>query len=107
MGWRPTTQRICGDKSPAIVCVQVEPDRPLRFDLGGTSLVPGECALAPKKGGLVRVSVDDGRAHEVDLRWIRAPRGRVTWIGVRERKLRLRIDDREGCDRRVLDHELD
>ena len=82
-GWRLTGQRICERESPAIVCVRVEPDRPLRFELGGTALLPGECALAPKKGGLLRVSVDDGRAREIDSRWLRA-----------------QTHGRERCDRR-------
>ncbi len=104
-GWRLTDQRICERESPAIVCIRVEPDRPLRFELGGTALLPGECALAPKKGGLLRVSVDDGRAREIDSRWLRAPRGRVTWIGVRDRRLRVQTHGRERCDRRRLDRD--
>lgn len=82
-----------------MICAEVVPDRPLRFDLGGTAIVPGECAQAPAKGGLVRIAVDDGRNGGDDYRWIRAPRGRVTWVSVRDDRLWLRVDRRQRCDR--------
>ncbi|MEZ4381982.1 MAG: hypothetical protein R3A79_11595 [Nannocystaceae bacterium] len=79
------------------MCAEVDPDRPLRFELGGAAIVPGECLASPEGGGLLRVAVDDGRHHAADYRWLRAPRGRVTRVGVREGELWLKVVDRERC----------
>lgn len=58
-----------------------EPDRALVVRAGGTALVPGECAAAPRtRGGPLRVAAEDGRSGASDSRWLRTRRGTTTRV---------------------------
>lgn len=98
-GWQRTGLRTCASAGPPRVCVDADPDRPLRFTVGGAALVPGECVDAPRaRGGQVRIAVADGRSGAQAARWIRAPRGRVTRVEVRAGEVRIRPGGRTRCD---------
>ncbi|MBZ5710288.1 hypothetical protein [Nannocystis pusilla] len=58
-----------------------EPDRALVLRAGGTALVPGECAAAPKpRGGSLRMGAEDGRTGAAASRWLRTRRGATTVV---------------------------
>ncbi|MEZ4452199.1 MAG: hypothetical protein R3B09_22225 [Nannocystaceae bacterium] len=98
MGWRRTVQRTCEADDPAILCVDVDPDRPLRVTVGGEAVIPGECVQAPARGGSIKVTVRDGESGREASRRVRARAGRVQTITVRE-PLKIRLVERERCDR--------
>lgn len=78
-GWQRTDVRACRRSSPARVCADDDPDRPIEIGVGGATILPGECAEAPQRGGLVRVrTARDGTSQ---TRWVAARRGAVTRIG--------------------------
>lgn len=65
------------------MCVAPAPDRPAVVRVGGTALVPGECAAAPSgRGGGLRVRVEEGRTGAIAERWIRVRRGVTTEISI-------------------------
>ncbi len=72
---------MCDAASAAVICVQASPDRAVEFDIGGESVLPGECARAPERGGAVRVAWTIAGGPWNDRR-IRAPRHRRTEVAL-------------------------
>ncbi len=99
-GWQRTSARNCEADGPPRVCVDVAPDRPLVFGVGGAELVPGECAEGPAggRGGSIKVTVRDGGTPGGEARRrVHARRGRELHVTVAE-PLKLRVADRARCE---------
>lgn len=80
-GWSRSEARTCGPAGPARLCVAGAPDRALVVRAGGAALVPGECALSPRRrGGLLRVTAEDGRTGTSRARWLRVRQGATTRV---------------------------
>jgi len=95
-GWERDTARVCADDGPAVVCVQARPDRPVEFDVGGATLLPGECAVAPTKGGALRVAWSVAGGPWEDRR-VRAGAHRRTELALGADG-ELRVTARLACD---------
>jgi hypothetical protein len=98
-GWERTMSRVCDAKGPAVLCVAAAPEAPVEIRAGGTTILPGECAVAPEHGraGPLRVDVLDGRGARDDA-WVRVRRGRRTTLGVGH-GAEPYVRARERCDR--------
>lgn len=82
-GWERTDRRTCAADEPPRVCVANAPDRQMVVRVGGATIVPGECVVAPeRRGGRLRVAVDDGRTGVTRERSVRVRRGRVTTVAL-------------------------
>jgi hypothetical protein len=100
-GWERTDARACRPAEPPRICVQSEPDRALVVRAGGADLVPGECARSPRsRGGSLQVRAEDGQTGRSGARWLRAPRGKTTWITATP-KARPRALERVRCSGQV------
>lgn len=66
-----------------MVCMMVAQDRPVTFDVGGETLVPGECAAAPEKSptGDLKVEVTEGDGTTWKTR-VRVQAGAVAYVRV-------------------------
>jgi hypothetical protein len=97
-GWQRTEARTCDRGQAAVLCFVAEPDQPVELRFADVALLPDECAVAPKsrRAGSVRIELADGRTDEVDRRWVSVRKGRVTIVGLRDGKLRVR--ERSKCD---------
>ncbi|MBL9100832.1 MAG: hypothetical protein JNL82_07735 [Myxococcales bacterium] len=100
-GWQRTDRRTCAADEAPRVCVAADPDRQLVVRAGGETLVPGECMTGPsRRGGRLRVAVDDGRAGRTTWRWVRVGGGQVTTVGLEERRGESRVSRaRAACER--------
>lgn len=79
-GW-VRIEQVCQASAPPRVCFEAEPDAPLTLEVGGTVLVPGECAEAPEaKRASLKVSVVDGRTGERHRQRVGAGRGRTATV---------------------------
>jgi hypothetical protein len=77
--------------------VSASPDRPIVVRAGGAALVPGECMSAPeRRGGRLRVEVDDGRGAPTRAGWVRVRRGTATTVALVEGEIRTL--ERRRCD---------
>lgn len=97
-GWARIDQ-VCGGEQPPRVCLQADPDAPVTLDVGGTTLVPGECAQAPeaKRAGL-SVVVRDGSTGASSRHRVRAGVGATAVVEVRTEPDALEITvSRRGC----------
>ncbi|MBK8265719.1 MAG: hypothetical protein IPK80_30870 [Nannocystis sp.] len=101
-GWQRTAARACEPREPARVCLIADPDRPLTLSVGDARIIPGECAQAPRGGGLLRVDLHDGRDHRHKRRTLRARRGHTQRFEA-DAALRLRLRQRQRCDRRAAE----
>lgn len=100
-GWERSEARACRPVEPPRICVQSAPDRALVVHAGGAALVPGECARSPRaRGGSLRVRAEDGRTGLSGARWLRAPRGKTTWLTATP-KARPRVAERVRCSGQV------
>jgi len=78
------------------VCLLASPDAQLELDAGGATLVPGECAVAPRaRGGRLEVQVRDGRRGRTTRRWIAVRRTRVTMISALDGAIV--VQERRAC----------
>lgn len=103
-GWELTDARTCAPGDPPRICFDADPDQPLELRIGGTALVPGECARGPggEGGGALRALLVDGREFEnakerPNRRWLRVPKGRTTVVQVADDD-RVRVVERRRCD---------
>lgn len=101
-GWERATRRTCEPEGPARVCLRADPDQPLAMTVGGARVIPGECVEAPRGGGSVRLTIDDGRAHRQTSRRIRARRGQVQAVTVDPRG-KIQVVERTRCDRTPIE----
>ncbi|MBL4687049.1 MAG: hypothetical protein JKY37_20805 [Nannocystaceae bacterium] len=101
VGWQRTETRACAPHTQAVVCLQAEPDRAVTFGVGGATVVPGECVLAPhsRASGSLRVTVDDGRGEPVVHR-VRIARWARTVV-LLDADGALSVVSREACDASV------
>lgn len=101
VGWQRTEIRACAPRTQAVVCLQAEPDRAVTFGVGGATVVPGECVLAPnpRASGSLRVTVDDGRGEPAVHR-IRIARSARTAV-LLDADGALSVVSREVCDASV------
>ncbi len=82
-GWQRIDQ-VCQSKDEPRVCFDAEPDAPLTLEVGGETLVPGECAEAPKsRSTVLRYAIVDGRTGERQGERVGVGRGRSLHIVVR------------------------
>jgi hypothetical protein len=97
-GWQRSDARACAPGDAPIVCLQPGQDRADEVALGGTVLVPHECARAPSgsHGGPLRLQVT-GRKGRVERRFIRVPKGSVTIVRI-DAKGRPELQTRHRCD---------
>lgn len=97
-GWRRTDRRACAPQSPAIVCLGDE-EGPFELRVGPSSVLPGECIVAPReRGGRVEVELFvSGRS--LDRRSVMARGGARTELWVDDD--RVRVSSRDRCDLRV------
>lgn len=100
-GWERTDQRACAPDAPATLCVDADPDRPLKVDLGGTTLVAGECAVAPEPdaSGRLGIVTTDGAGQSTKHR-IRIARSTMTRVAV-DGEGELTLVSRDACDASV------
>ncbi len=71
----------CQSGDPPRVCFDAAPDAPLTLRVGGETLVPGECAHAPKAAvASLRVEVVDGRTGDALGRRITVGVGRSATV---------------------------
>ena len=79
-GW-VRIEQVCQASDPPRVCFEAEPDAPLTLEVGGTVLVPGECAEAPQtKRASLKVAVVDGRTGERHRKRVGTGRGRTATV---------------------------
>lgn len=80
-GWSKADSGTCAPKGPAMVCMMVPQDRAVTFDVGGETLVPGECAAAPAKSptGDLKVMVTEGDGTTWKTR-VRVQAGAVAYV---------------------------
>ncbi len=99
-GWRRIEQVCQVDDAPR-VCFVAEPDAPLTLEVGGTTLVPGECAQAPKTTrASLKVAVVDGRTGARQRKRVGAGRGRTATVAATQREDGLDVEVSRGrCDR--------
>jgi len=96
-GWERTTSRVCDDETPATVCLMATPDRPVEARVGGETILPGECAIAPKGGGRVRMELrEHGKRDDFGVHAPKAKRTTVT-LDPNEKKPQR---SRTKCDQR-------
>lgn len=98
-GW-VRTDRVCQTSDSPRVCFAAEPDAPLTLEVGGTTLVPGECAQAPKaKRASLKVAVVDGRTGERMHKRVGTGVGRTATVTATVAKDGLDVGvDRRGCE---------
>jgi hypothetical protein len=96
-GWERTTSRVCEPKAPATVCLEATPDRAVEARVGGETILPGECAVAPKGGGRVKMELrENGSRERVGVHASKSKRTTVT-LDPTEKKPQV---SRDGCDQR-------
>lgn len=100
-GWQRTERRSCvADEVPRL-CVLTSPDRAAVVRVGGEELVPGECAASPRRrGGLVRVAIEDGRTGKTQKKWVEVRRGSAARVAIADDG-RPRVLGRERCSGQV------
>lgn len=88
-GWSKADPGTCAPKGPAMLCVMVEQDRAVTVNVGGETLVPGECAAAPEKSptGDLKLEVTESDGTTWKTR-VRVQAGAVAYV-------RLTDDDRQ------------
>lgn len=97
-GWQRTTARACDPGGPAVVCVRPEVDRGVTVEVGGATLVPGECARAPSSEGRARFDVQVRLAGgEQVARRVRARPGTMLVLDI-EGDGEPEITTRQRCD---------
>jgi hypothetical protein len=97
-GWERTTSRVCDEATPATVCLEARPDRPVEARVGGETILPGECAVSPKGGGRVRVELRDEHRKR-DKFGVRAPKAKRTTVTLDPKEKRRQVS-RAACDQR-------
>lgn len=76
---------MCQPKDPPRICFEADPDAPATLEVGGETLVPGECAEAPRaRGAILRFAVVDGRTGERVGERVGVGRGRALDVIVRK-----------------------
>lgn len=98
-GW-VRIEQVCQASDSPRVCFVAEPDAPLTLEVGEMTLVPGECAQAPKaKRASLKVAVVDGRTGERERKRVGAGVGRTASVtaAVTEDGLDVRVE-RRRCD---------
>ena len=97
-GWERTDQRACAPDAPATLCIDADPDRPLKVQLGGATLVAGECAAAPEPdaSGRLLVVTTDGAGHTRKHR-VRVARSTIIRAAV-DSEGELTVVSRDPCD---------
>jgi hypothetical protein len=95
-GWERVDQRGCDEDSPAVVCVHAWPDQAAALEIGGETILPGECAVAPKGGGSLRIDWRDADGEQQHRR-VRAPRRSRTELALAQDDA-LHVVTREACD---------
>ncbi|MCA9714508.1 MAG: hypothetical protein H6713_21860 [Myxococcales bacterium] len=98
-GWTRERSRSCERDGPPRVCVVVEPDRQLVFEVGDIELVPQECAEGPegRRGGSLRITARDGATGDEARRRVHVRRGRELTLTA-EAPLKLRVVERARCE---------
>ncbi|MCR9161981.1 MAG: hypothetical protein ACE37F_26365 [Nannocystaceae bacterium] len=96
-GWQRTDQ-VCQRADPPRICFEADPDAPLTLEVGSVTLVPGECAEAPRgRTALLRYTVVDGRAGRIEER-VGIGRARALVVTAFETDEGLQTDtNRVGC----------
>lgn len=81
------------------MCFEAAPDAPATLQVGDAALVPGECALLSEgRGGLLKVTVNDGRTNEPLHARVSVRRGDATAVRlVEDEHFELEVTAR-GCD---------
>lgn len=101
-GWRRAERRSCAADDLPRLCVLTSPDRAAVVRVGGEELVPGECAASPRRrGGPVRVAIEDGRTGETTKKWVRVRRGSVARVAIADDG-RAEVERRERCSGQVV-----
>ena len=78
------------------MCLEATPDRPVEAHVGGEVILPGECAVAPKGGGRVRVELrENGKRDDFGVRAPKKKRTTVTLDPNEKPQI-----ERERCDQR-------
>lgn len=97
-GWVRTDQ-VCQPADPPRVCFEADPDAPLTLRVGGATLVPGECAEAPKdRRAVLSAIVVDGRSGDEHRVRVGSGRGRTATVTAREDEGELDVEvRRSGC----------
>ena len=96
-GWQRTTSRVCERETPATVCLEATPDRPVEARVGGEAILPGECAVSPKRGGRVRMELRENGEREAF--GVRAPKAKRTTVTLDPREKKPQVS-RAKCDQR-------
>ncbi len=80
-GWQRDPPRACTPEDPPRLCLLAGPDAQQVVQVGGATIVPGECAAGPRaRGGRIEVRVNDGRSGRDSLRRPRVRRGQTAMI---------------------------
>jgi len=97
-GWQ-RLDRVCQASDPPRVCFDAEPDAPLTLEVGGETLVPGECAEAPRtKRASLKAVVVDGRNGQRHAQHVGAGKGRTATVTARMEDDGLDVGaTRSGC----------
>lgn len=98
-GW-VRIDRVCQASDSPRVCFVAEPDAPLTLEVGGMTLVPGECAQAPKaERASLKIAVVDGRTGERERKRVGAGAGRTATVTAAVTKDGLDVGvQRRRCD---------
>ncbi len=97
-GWT-REDRVCAAADPPRVCFEAAPDAPATLTVGDATLVPEECAMLDEgRGGLLAVTVEDGRTEEPLRARVSVRRGDATTVRlVEDEHFELEVTAR-GCD---------
>ena len=80
-GWQRDSRRACTPEDPPRLCLLAGPDAQQVVQVGGATIVPGECAAGPRaRGGRIEVRVRDGRSDRDSVRGLRVRRGETAMI---------------------------
>jgi hypothetical protein len=96
-GWERTSSRVCDEETPATVCLEARPDRMVEAKVGGETILPGECAVAPERGGRVRVQLRENATR--DDFGVRAPKAKRTTVTLDPAEKKPQVE-RRRCDQR-------